>query len=102
MFIERETKNNMKKRLPLLLATLLALGQNAFAYDFSYTYRGKTLFYTIQRGGVSVVNPTNGNYYGYVSGDVVIPDSVEYSGTRYAVNSIGSYAFRDFGDLTSV
>ena len=92
----------MNKKLFLLLAALLAVGQNAFAYDFSYTYQGKTLFYTIESNGVSVDNPTNGNYYSYyVTGDLVIPDSVENIGTKYAVTSIGNEAFWGCSSLTT-
>ena len=91
----------MKKKLLLLLTALLAVGQNVFAYDFSYTYQGKTLFYTIEGNGVSVSNPLSGNYYSYVAGDVVIPDSVEYLGTWYAVTSIGDNAFYGCNGLTT-
>ena len=98
------TINIMKKKLFLLFAALMAMGQNAFAYDFSYTYQGKTLFYTIQWDGVSVNvdNPLSGDYYSYVTGDLMIPDSVENNGTKYAVTSIGSYAFSGCSGLTSV
>ena len=92
----------MKKKLFLLFAALLAVGQNVFAYDFSYTYQGKTLFYTIESNGVRVDNPLNGNYYSYVTGVVVIPDSVENNGTKYAVTSIGSNAFHGCSGLTSI
>ena len=92
----------MKKKLFFLLVLLQAVGQNAFAYDFSYTYQGKTLFYTIQGNGVSVENPLSGNYYSYVTGDVVIPDSVENNGTKYAVISISGSAFSYCSGLTSV
>ena len=90
----------------LLVLTLMALSAaSARAYDFSYTYQGKTLFYTITDSYnhcVSVDNPTNGNYYSYVSGDVVIPDSVEYNSTMYAVTNIGYSAFYICDGLTSV
>ena len=78
---------------------------SARAYDFSYTYQGKTLFYTITDSyyhRVSVVTPLSGNYYSYVFGDVVIPDSVEYNSTMYAVTSIGWSAFNNCSGLTSV
>ncbi len=92
----------MKQKLLLLLSVLLAFGQNAFAYDFSYTYQGKTLYYTIRGNGVYVANPMTGNNPIYVAGNVVIPDSVEYNDTVYAVTSIGSYAFQHCNGLTSV
>ena len=78
----------MKQKVPLLIATLLVLSQPVWAYDFSYTYQDKTLFYSITNSNahmVQVVNPLSGSYYSYVSGDVVIPDSVEYNNTKYAV-----------------
>ena len=95
----------MKKKLFLLIAVLLAVGQNAFAYDFSYTYLGQTLFYTITNSSqrhVRVDNPLSSNFYSYITGDVVIPDSVENSGTTYAVTSIGDAAFHSCSGLTSV
>ena len=39
---------------------------------------------------------------GEYTGTVVIPESVEYEGVSYAVTRIGSYAFYDCSDLTSV
>lgn len=93
------------KRLLLFAALLAATMSGAFAYDFSYTYQGKTLYYTITSSSqhrVSVVNPTNGNYFSYVTGDVVIPDSVEYNSTTYAVISIGTSAFKNCTGLTSI
>ncbi len=95
----------MKKKLFLLIAVLLAVGQNAFAYDFSYTYLGQTLFYTITNSSqrhVRVDNPLSSYFYSYITGDVVIPDSVENSGTTYAVTSIGDAAFHSCSGLTSV
>ena len=41
------------------------------------------------------------NSPGY-SGDIVIPEEVEYSGTLYSVTSIGNEAFRNCSGLTSV
>ena len=97
----------MKQRLFLFVAILVAMAvpHDALAYDFSYTYQGKTLYYTIVNSNnhrVSVVNPTNGNYYSYVTGDVMIPDSVENNGTSYAVTSIHDYAFCSCTGMTSV
>ena len=46
----------------------------------------------------AVVRKSTGSY----SGEVVIPESVEYEGTAYSVTSIGGYAFSDCSGLTSV
>ena len=70
------------------------------AYDFSYTYQGKTLYYTITSSNtVEVAYHENINY---VSGDVVIPSSVTNNGTTYSVTSIGDRAFYYCSGLTSV
>ena len=97
----------MKHKLSLfaVLLMVLTLPNVAKAYDFSYTYQGKTLFYSITdtwQHRVQVDNPTNGNYYSYITGDVVIPDSVENNGIKYAVTCIGNYAFEACSGLTSV
>lgn len=89
----------------IFLIAILSLGRISLAYDFSYTYQGKTLYYKIYTSlqFASVVNPSSSNtYYNYVSGDVVIPDSVEYNGNKYAVKRIDSYAFRECTGVTSV
>ena len=36
------------------------------------------------------------------SGDIVIPESITYNGSKYSVTSIGNYAFWDCYGLTSV
>lgn len=38
----------------------------------------------------------------YISGDLIIPSSVEYNGMIYSVTSISAYAFRECSDLRSV
>ena len=104
LYVITKTINIMKQKV-FLFASLLALCFSSQAYDFSYTYQGKTLFYTIinyDLNLVHVVNPTNGNYYSYVTGDLIIPDSVEYNNIKYAVTTIGSNAFYNCTGLTSV
>ena len=39
---------------------------------------------------------------GYYSGDIVIPETVNYEGISYSVTSIGNYAFDGCSDLTSI
>ena len=76
------------------------LSLHAMAYDFSYTYQGKTLYYTITSDNtVEVAYHGNINY---VSGDVVIPSSVINNGTTYSVTSIGEWAFAACSSLISV
>ena len=79
------------------------LSFHAMAYDFSYTYQGKTLYYNITSDNtveVTYYSSTTDN--NYVSGDVVIPSSVTNNGTTYSVTSIGDYAFYLCIGLTSV
>ena len=76
------------------------LSLNAMAYDFSYTYQGKTLYYNITSD--NTVEVTYHGNINYVSGDVVIPSSVTNNGTTYSVTSIGNRAFEDCSSLTSV
>lgn len=104
----KQISTSMKNKLPFIIVLLLffAFPQNVKAYDFSYTYQGKTLFYTIielQEVLVAQVdNPFSSDYYSYVTGNLVIPDSVEYNGTKYAVAVIGSQAFVNCSGLNSV
>ena len=46
----------------------------------------------------SVTNTTNNKYVG----DIIIPESITYSGTTYSVTSIGGYTFYGCSGLTSV
>ena len=90
----------MKKRLLLLFAALLALGQTAFANAFFYTYQGQTLYYNITSSSqhqVEVIHWTND-----ITGDVVIPNIVTESGITYTVTSIGQQAFYSCYAMTSV
>ena len=97
----------MKKKLLLLIATLIAMGQNAFAYNFSVVVQsGQTLYFNrLSSNTVKVTskNPRSPYYYPtYPSGDLVIPSTVTHDGVTYNVTSIGDAAFRDCSGLTSV
>ena len=82
------------------------LSFHAMAYDFSYTYQGKTLYYNITSDNtVCVTYYSSDNDFqnnNYVSGAVVIPSSVTNNGTIYSVTSIGNDAFENCSGLTSV
>ena len=92
---------------------LVVTSSVSFAYDFSAVApSGQTLYYNIVDGHAEVVRPGMGDiYYNYVTGDVVIPASVEFEGISYAVlalsdiGGIGSSlggAFCQCSGLTSV
>ena len=89
----------------MMAVAIMLLSLQAMAYDFSYTHQGKTLYYKILTGGTNAVAVTYysmGTSNNHVSGEVVIPSSVEYNGTTYSVTSIGEWAFYDCSGLTSV
>ena len=88
---------------------------SAWAYDFSaVSPSGHTLYYNIVDGHAEVVHPVSGTgyssyYNNYVTGDLIIPSSVTYNGTNYAVTAIASstnYAsggtFYNCSGLTSI
>lgn len=81
---------------------------NAQAYDFSVTMNGQTLYYYIYDGAATVTFPnpsSSGNFWsGYTmpSGNVVIPDSVTYNNTTYAVKAIGFFVFENCNGIVSV
>ena len=90
----------------MMAVAIMLLSLQAMAYDFSYTYQGKTLYYEILAGSTNTLAVT---YYSgtadsnnHVSGDVVIPSSVEHNNVTYSVTSIGNLAFYGCSGLTSV
>ena len=92
----------------MMAVAIMLLSLQAMAYDFSYTYQGKTLYYDIFAGRTNEVRLTYYNLDGsdtannHVSGDVVIPSSVEYNGTTYNVTAINELTFLGCGNLTSI
>lgn len=96
----------MKKHLLMVLVAMLAVAQNAFAYDFSIVVSsGQRLYFNII--GENEVEVTSQNtsspYYSTApTGDMVIPNSVTNGGNTYTVTRIGDYAFISCTDLTSV
>ena len=82
----------------IIAVAMMMLSLQAMAYDFSYTHQGKTLYYDITSSNSVKVAACDTT----VSGEVVIPSSVEYNGTTYSVTSIGNSAFAYCSGLTSV
>lgn len=90
------------KKLLLLLALLLAAASPSLAYDFMVD----GLCYNKNSDGESVTVTYErywaGKCYSYYSGEVVIPESVAYEGSTYAVTAIGYRAFNDCIELSGI
>ncbi len=88
--------------LTIILFTIFSLcRKDVRAYDFSYTYQGKTLYYTItSSSSVEVTYDSLGS--NYVNGDLIIPSQVTYNDTIYNVTSISSSAFSGCSSLTNI
>lgn len=108
---KEQTKNNstpfiMKQTFTFFAILLMALAmpKMANAYDVSaVSPSGQMLYYEIINGNARIVRPVSGTeYINYVSGDLIIPDSVSYNGITYAVTSIGRESFRNCTSLVSV
>ena len=81
----------------MLMGVLITLP--SFARDFSYTYEGQTLTYTVldeDAKTVSVYSSFN------VSGTVIIPEKVNDNYNEFTVTSIGESSFLRCAELTSV
>ena len=83
----------MKKLFTLFLLTLLPLMASADAVEIDGIY-----YNLIAKGKVAEVTSNPNNY----SGDVVIPQSVEFQGESYTVTSILGGAFSDCFQLSSI
>jgi hypothetical protein len=99
----------MKKlNLTILLTMLLCMfGVKAFAHDIEVqNAEGKTIYYKWVDNKTALAVSYRGNYDSHYnneySGNVIIPDYVEYDGITYSVTSIGSSAFYGCSGLTSV
>ncbi len=97
----------MRKRLLILMVTLTAVLQTAWAYDFSATVpSGQTLYFEFDYGNNNAVRVVDPGYdygsYTRPTGNLVIPASVTYNGTTYSVTKIEGRAFEGCTGLTSV
>lgn len=83
----------------MLFAALMSV--SAFAVDFTYTYEGQELLYTITSDSTCEIK--SDDYYPYqIKGTLVIPTVAKYEGKEYSVTAIGILAFFDCKSLTSV
>ena len=94
--------------LSFFIATLMSMACNmASAHDIAVANSdGKTIYYNYNSDGTSVSVTYQGTYSSNYSneylGEIVIPETVTYSGKTYSVTSIGSGAFEYCRGLTSV
>ena len=82
-------------------------GSKTFAHDIEVANDdGVTIYYVWTNNNTElVVSYCGSDYQAYsneYTGNVVIPESVEYNGNTYPVTSIGFRAFSDCSSLTSV
>ena len=83
----------MKKLLLFLVTMMLPMVASANAVEIDGIY------YNLVSKVKAAEVTSNPNKY---SGEIVIPESVEYGGMTYSVTSIGNEAFEDCSGLTSV
>ena len=94
--------------LSIFLAILLSMAcAMASAHDIAVANSdGKTIYYNYNSDGSSVTVTYQGeSYEGYSNryiGEIVIPETIKYSGKTYSVTSIGDKAFYGCSGLTSV
>lgn len=108
MMKQNKKKDKTMKTKILFVIALFTVWQNVSA-EIIFTAvspSGHTLYYSIWgSNSVRVICPSSSTYWLYATkpvGDVIIPDSVTYSGTTYVVNGIGNDAFRDCDGLVSL
>ncbi len=92
------------KRTFFLMA-LIAIVSKVFSQDINISAvapSGQTLFYRLLNNTAYVVSPEDMTDSNYVSGDLIIPDTVFYNGDAYPVVQIWDFAFWGCRDLTSV
>lgn len=93
----------MKKHLLLLITILICLP--SFAQEFSYTYLGQTLWYTVisEKDKTCEIKAGHLGKTGQdISGDLIIPDKVSDGEDEYTVAAIGYCAFWNATKLKSV
>ena len=95
------------KGLLLLILAQLCVGQVKADYMASPDFLKDGIYYKINEDGVTVAVDFRGNLslvgisHGCYSGDVTIPETVEYENTTYTVTGLKKYAFY-FCNVTSV
>jgi hypothetical protein len=83
----------------IFVVLMSLIGVKAFAYDANVN--GIYYDFSDTEATVTYYDTSGNNYYAY-SGNIVIPESVNYNGTTYNVTYINGSAFRYCQKLTSV
>ena len=90
----------MKKQLLLLVTLLGMVGVKAYAHDIEVKNAdGATIYYVWTNYKTELAVSYKGStlsldyYYDFYSGDLIIPEYVEYEGITYPVTSISPFAF---------
>ncbi|MBQ6276932.1 MAG: leucine-rich repeat domain-containing protein [Bacteroidales bacterium] len=95
----------MKKLFAIILFAIVC--NYAMAYDFSAVCStGQTLYYNITSNvepyTVEVTSETGSGYNTQPTGDLEIPETVEYNSITYSVTGIGNYALYKSSGLSSL
>ena len=83
------------KKIYFLLIALLCSATMAFAYEAGIG----GIYYTLDEINKTAEVTSN---WGTYSGDIIIPEKVNYCGVEYTITSIGERAFSDCSSLTSI
>jgi hypothetical protein len=78
------------------------LSAGASAYDFYAVNNGQTIYYNITSAAAPLAVEVTRNGNNSYSGNVDIPEAVNYNGNSYSVTAIGNTAFSYCSDLTSI
>ena len=97
-----QSKRALRSVLLVLLLSVVGLTKAFATYDFSAVCEtGQTLYYNITNATNHYVeltcpgsNSWNGwNGFAKPTGNIILPENVQYNGVNYTVTSIGNYAF---------
>lgn len=95
----------MKQQSKSLLFIILTciFGAKASAHDIKVANEdGIAIYYNWINDKTELAVTSKNNYSDSYSGNIVIPEFVEYNGSTYRVTSIGNQAFNNCRGLTSV
>lgn len=84
---------------------VLTFALKVYARDFTYTYEGQTLTYTVLDENAKTCQTKNSSWPQHgnsVSGDLIIPEIAKDGNKGYSVTTIGEYGFYGDSGLTSV